>query len=395
MVDNISLIPYRLGDYWGFSDRVGKIVIPCTFDFVYPFADHIATVQMNYLWGAINLTGQLIIPCVYERPLIFKEGFAGANRPGDKIAFIREDGHPLTNFRLDKVYPFENGLAIVSEDGEAGVIDSNAKVVIDFEFDDLLPFSDKAYRFNRDGKWGLIDKHGNEIIPAKYTEIMDLSEGIAQVEGEESYGEIDYMGDPDDEDTEFEQYESTRPAYGYIDQNGIEVSNCKYSFSSRFNEGFGSLQIHDDGEGPAWFFVNKNGKQLKDLYFSSVKPFSNGFSVVKRGLWGIINKTGTWLIEPHFDDITNISEGVFMCAKISEDESLLTWKCIDTNGNELFSVFNYTFIGPFSDGIAHVEKGELSGYIDIKGNEIIPCIYDSGEDFKNGLARVRKGNGES
>ena len=61
---------------------------------------------------------------------------------------------------------------------------------------------------------------------------------------------------------------------------------------------------------------------------------------------------------------------------------------------------NYDKIGIFRDGMAMVWKGETFGYIDRKGNEIIPCIY-KGENgnpyylpsnFSEGLALVEQGD---
>ena len=52
---------------------------------------------------------------------------------------------------------------------------------------------------------------------------------------------------------------------------------------------------------------------------------------------------------------------------------------------------NYDFINPASEGLAMVRLGQLHGYIDSDGNEVIPLMYQTGYPFWAGLAAVRYG----
>lgn len=51
----------------------------------------------------------------------------------------------------------------------------------------------------------------------------------------------------------------------------------------------------------------------------------------------------------------------------------------------------YDELGVFSEGLAAVRKGELWGYIDTEGKEVIPPRFEKAEIFSEGLAAVRKG----
>lgn len=55
-------------------------------------------------------------------------------------------------------------------------------------------------------------------------------------------------------------------------------------------------------------------------------------------------------------------------------------------------VQKYDKLAPFSEGRAAVCRGELWGYIDTKGNEVIPCQYSRAEIFHEGLAQVVHGD---
>jgi hypothetical protein len=48
----------------------------------------------------------------------------------------------------------------------------------------------------------------------------------------------------------------------------------------------------------------------------------------------------------------------------------------------------YDRIDPFKNGMAKVYKGDLIGYINLAGVEVISCRYNQISDFVNGLAKV-------
>jgi hypothetical protein len=54
------------------------------------------------------------------------------------------------------------------------------------------------------------------------------------------------------------------------------------------------------------------------------------------------------------------------------------------------AVQQYEQLGVFSEGMAAVKKGDKWGYINNKGEEIIPCEYTSAQKFSEGLAPVGK-----
>jgi hypothetical protein len=51
----------------------------------------------------------------------------------------------------------------------------------------------------------------------------------------------------------------------------------------------------------------------------------------------------------------------------------------------------YEDIAPFSEGMARVEKDGLIGYIDLHGEEVVPCRLEDAYDYSSGLAIVEEG----
>jgi len=76
-----------------------------------------------------------------------------------------------------------------------------------------------------------------------------------------------------------------------------------------------------------------------------------------------------------------------------------TFQAIDTNGNVLFTI-EAERVYAYSDGMARIQQLNLvnnqwvrgSGYINTKGEVVIPCVYDKVRDFVDGRAWVKRKN---
>lgn len=139
---------------YGFIDKTGKVVIPCKWVFAGNFRKGLAKVKdSNYKWGFINKTGKVVIPCIWEGASTFSEGLAAVEDSIDKYGFIDKTGKvtiPCTWFFAGN---FSEGLAAVKD-------------------------------FN--GKWGYIDKTGKVIIPCTWDYAYDFKNGKAEVKGKVS-----------------------------------------------------------------------------------------------------------------------------------------------------------------------------------------------------------------
>ena len=53
---------------------------------------------------------------------------------------------------------------------------------------------------------------------------------------------------------------------------------------------------------------------------------------------------------------------------------------------------NFDYVDENTSGFSKVEKNKKVGYVDVKGNVVVPLIYDEGFPFSDGLAAVRMGS---
>lgn len=121
---------------------------------------------------------------------------------------------------------------------------------------------------------------------------------------------------------------------------------------------------------------------------AAAKDADTLFPVIKNDKWGYINSSGKIVVEPQYDHASQFAEGLGLVKTGKPDEKIF---CIDAKGKKVFDLkSDWSHMNPYSDGLAAVkDKGNgLYGYIDHKGQFVIPCKYSSAADFSEGLAKV-------
>lgn len=186
---DMSMIPYRSGSKWGFSNPDKQIVIAPKYDEVQWFSEGYAAVKVGSKWGYINKAGKMLIPARYTVAKSFRKGFVPhANKEGgDSVLFagvsVRADGYencidtkgnvtvkcpaipenavpenrgPVETVVQQKTYSVPNN---------DGLFD---KIVDDYKIDG----SDETYYIaQKAGKFGVFNTKFETIVPFEYDEI--------------------------------------------------------------------------------------------------------------------------------------------------------------------------------------------------------------------------------
>jgi len=111
-----SLIPYRVGEKWGYCDINKKIVIKPAYDEAGFFSEGLARVKLNDKYGYINEKGEVIIPPQFDIAYDFHNGLARVAKyinNEEKFGYIDKSGKIVVNLAYDVADDFENGLAKV------------------------------------------------------------------------------------------------------------------------------------------------------------------------------------------------------------------------------------------------------------------------------------------
>lgn len=102
--------------------------------------------------------------------------------------------------------------------------------------------------------------------------------------------------------------------------------------------------------------------------------------------WGMVDRSGQWIIEPRFESLNRFSDGVAL-GRTPENPDV--YEVVDLQGKTIFSSERY--FEDFSEGLAvFVNQDGLQGFIDKTGAIAIPAQFFEVKPFSEGLARVSR-----
>lgn len=361
--------------------------------------------------------GKLITPFKFKDVSIFSEGYAAVSEKYGEFYFIDKLGRKASQiFEGDICFPFDNGLApygvYISADAGFktgrfawGYIDKNFNIVKEAKPCCTIGLYQEIYGFHENRaiikdsdlrKYGFIDSKGKMIVIPKYNEVTPFKNGYSVVEIPEkySYGLIDSMGREVIEPI----YWSVREVYDgmtfvKLDKvfECVNVYNGKsfkvnYDIIDNFSEGmalFGLYIGKRKNNVIKYGFIDKTGSEIVPPIYDDASSFHEGMAYVKKGdFFGFIDKTGKEVIPCIYHGVSNFSQGLALAYK-SE-------KCgyIDKSGNIVIP-FNFDRASDFCEDMAIVKKDVKYGYINKNGVQVIACKYNFCGSFNDGIAIVK------
>ncbi len=141
---------------------------------------------------------------------------------------------------------------------------------------------------------------------------------------------------------------------------------------------------------------NKYNIELETITKSDVQFYV----LQKDNKFGVIDKNGTIVIEPQYDNIKipNPTKDVFVCL-VDEDNDI--WKAVDQNNEQKWTNYNsvdcislraITSLVPYEKSVLKYKQGNYYGIMDFEGNKITEPIYEeiTTVDYKEGYLKVKK-----
>ncbi|MFP5112294.1 WG repeat-containing protein [Bacillaceae bacterium C204] len=146
--------------------------------------------------------------------------------------------------------------------------------------------------------------------------------------------------------------------------------------------------------GNKWGYMDEKGNLVLPANYDRAEDFQeNGLAIV--GLMdksGVINSKGYFIVQPIYDTINPFSEGR---AVVNDPQG---FKVINESGKEITGKTYSIIVGEYKEGrvrAVEIDKhGEyLYGYLNKRGKEVIPLIYETAGDFEKGKAVVKSKDG--
>lgn len=353
--DSQMLIPYRVGDKFGYCDVNKKIIIQPKFDFAYPFSEGFAVVAINNKAGYINKAGKIVIPLIYRTAGPFSDGLArvglGTALEYKGQHFINRMGKSVFPLKYELPHDFSEGLAPFELDGKWGFINKVGEILIPPKFASARPFSDglALVTHNDTRGYSYIDKTGKLILSIKLNidevgrlEYNSFSDGLAAI----CNGKWDIIT---------QRFQGCE----FMDKAGKIVIPFRNFYGSfpiiKFTEGLAAVQ--DEGK---MRLINKSGNEVMKLEYDYFKPFSEGLAVVglNRQL-GFIDTNGKQVIALKYDYAEGFINGFSMVIKTTFPTNEKFFY-IDKNGTEYYDPRPTKSVNT-----AIPQSVTITGYIDV------------------------------
>lgn len=360
----IDVVPARFGEKCGYVNNKGKLVINPQFDYASPFTVFgQAAVRVASGWGVIDQKGKFVVD-----PRFDEIGFgdvmgqtSGGQRHwpvrlGSKWGLLNSRGEIIVDPQYDGIYSDHSspGLWRVEQDSQMGLIDSRGKFVIEPQFQTISVFDRRDISWvTSGGKTGFIDRKGSYVIPPQFDEtalvmkpdgdFVFFVKGLMPARTGDKWGLIDEQGawrinprfdgagplaenglfpvavDVQEQvvETDYFGFERTttrtRRSWGYANTAGAIAVTAKFEEAGRFAAN-GLARVKVDG---LWGYVDASGTfRVKPSFvnafdFEDVSGGSRAIVAVQDDVSGesrvgMIDQTGTFLVQPKYTDITSL-----------------------------------------------------------------------------------------
>lgn len=160
--------------------------------------------------------------------------------------------------------------------------------------------------------------------------------------------------------------------FGYKDATGKIVIAAKYDAVSDFIDNIAAVTINKKSG-----IIDKKGNELTKLIYDSFTPELNHSIIwvtIDKKI-GLINFQGKELSKIQFDEIK-----YFYDQKLAPVRKGELWGFIDAFGKEIVP-FKYTYAHNFSNERAWISNNNGIGFIDEQGKEVIPLQYKEADFF--------------
>ena len=186
---DMSLIPYRSGDKWGYATPDKNIVITPKYSDANWFSEGYASVKIGGKYGYINKQGKLVIPAKFTVAKPFRKGYAPDknNAGGDSVLFagasMEASGYEICidtkGMRMPKCPAIsENSTPVEKTLAESTVREKTYKLpnndgMFDKIVDDYkIPGNDETYYIAVKGdRYGVFNSKFENIVPFQYNSI--------------------------------------------------------------------------------------------------------------------------------------------------------------------------------------------------------------------------------
>lgn len=399
-----SVLKYKSEGLYGLIDLSGKKITNAIYESIdgFEYKEGMLLVKKSGKYGVININGAVIVKNKYDeitcdgyfnKDSNYNEsGYIIGTRTdnGMRYGYIDSNRKILLKNDFNDIYritdKYDNNIYIVAyKNGKAGLY-KNKKIMLKHDYEDILYNADNDLLIlQKASKQGVSKFDGTAIVPIEYDNIFFAGNYINAQKGEN----IDIF-----------------------DSNGNKDSNTEYISKQNFNNN--KYEIVSTSKDEYKVIIKDSDKVIENGYSYIQYLSDNYFMVQKDNLFGIIDDSGKYIIEPKYKIIQLIYD--YNIIELINDKNNVI--LIDNKMKELaeFKEGNIYNIGNFlkvstSNYVKYINKsGELVenleafsnnklfafceknkwGFKDKDGNIVVKPIYELVTEFNEfGFAGIK------
>ncbi len=341
---------------FGCIDFAGKVTIPFHYDAITVSGLRAIVMSRNgpkYEYGLVDLDDKGFIPVRYRQIRSIGTLRYAVENDDHKMALFSEQGLRLTEFEIDSVSAFHNGLAVVYQNFGQGLLDRDGSLKIRPRYRELRINGDASVSGREFSEWKILDAQNHELKKINADKLEKDRDGYFKISLAARSGivnnnlevvipmEYQFIG-PDDhghrvvknngrfgvlrEDrslllpTTFDslvlennfirvrQGMRDNAHWSVYDTFGIEKTSARFEFLGRFNGRFFPARKRG-----YWGGVNRYGEESIRCVFDSLLETRGDVIAVKfRGQYGIIDTNERWLLTPQHFRVRLINENCYL-----------------------------------------------------------------------------------
>ena len=361
-----GLYVVKKDEKWGIVDSTGNLLIPMKYDFIYGpsnnFAPPAVIVLSKEKFGLIDLNDNIIIPIKYDIKISqLGQSLIMAKRKEDEKYDCYINGELIQDSPFDAYGAWFSTPPIinVSKNGKWGVIDSNdGRIIIPYDYDSINYSDRKNYFYVKKNELvGLFDKYGKVVIPPMWDDIWNPSIGNSQFFRVKKNG-----------------------VYGLVNANNEFLIPVLYDSLEKTS----ITQLYRVKKGGEYGIINEKGEVIIPVNYKDLYEIFDLFYGSINGKYGCLDKLGNIAVPFVYDEINSHGE-----VRLNNQWGIIDKDCLITFGKKKWGDKIITL----SEGIefvdacirtsfpylnlACVKKDGKYGFINFKGEVVVPLIYDN------------------
>lgn len=352
-------------------------VLPFNYDYL-SFGDNGAILaQKNDLWGFIDNKGRTLVPFIYKRLKSISKD-SNAFLKDNEWTILDNSGKKPTLNTFDEIIKDEFPQTHIARKGKYyGIIDRWGNIMEDFIYDKIKRNQNVDFETCRNGKWGVISMPlfgGGRLVTTLPCEYDTISPNIGEQKA-----------------LSFDLFIKKNEKWGVINSNYIVEIPCEYdSLSSISTDKFSGYITYKEGK----YGMIDTSKDTTEIVLHNeydkvekIKRTNNWWykeiflKISKNSKWGLLNSDNKLAIACEYDQLIPVDSSTLKIYITSRDSKFGLIELSDNNYNItvplIYETLEYLDMTGCGDRTYYkVRKNEKWGFIDNKGTEIIPCIYD-------------------